>query len=102
MAKMKDYVDKAHAVGIVECLERHMGRISERLNILGVPTEQNGEQLTVFDRVCFVCDVMSNLYSPATLDGEFTLWKRSDDPEDDAEEIMEAIFSEGDFEPETT
>lgn len=96
MAKMKDYIDKEHAVGVLECLERHMSSISERLNILGIPAEKDGKPLTVFDRVCFVCDVMSNLYSPATLEGEFMFWQPSDDVYHDPEEIIAAIHNGGD------
>lgn len=99
MAKMKDYVDKAHAVGILECQERHFNSISQLLNEAGIPaTDNKGNQYTVFQRVEIACLALAHsksVYSIGT-------WKPRAELESDPEEIMEAIFSEGDFEPATT
>jgi hypothetical protein len=53
--KCSQFVDKAHAVGMVACLELHFQRISRRLDELGVPNDEV-DPLTVEQRVAILIE----------------------------------------------
>lgn len=100
MAKMKDYVDKEHAVGMLEYTERHMKEINKRLDEIGAPSHDNvGVQYSILHRVNLVCSALLNKTSSAEeLQKEFARVKFPVQFRDiDPEEVIEFIYSEGDF-----
>lgn len=101
MAKMKDYIDKEHAVGMLECQERHLKRISDLLDECGVPCVGLHEKpLTVAQRVEFVLTVLGLVTPGEVLVNALTMVEKihlTPDYEGDPEEIIEFIYSEGDF-----
>jgi hypothetical protein len=56
--KCSQFVDKAHAVGTVACLEDHFRRISKRLDDAGVPNDEV-DPYTVEQRVAILIEAFT-------------------------------------------
>lgn len=104
---MACYIDLAHAVSTIFCLQQHFKQISDRLDSIGVPASiqiaDEEKKLTVQQRVAVLIETMNNLnperfykwetalfYASNGVDQSFPFDPRPVDPE----EILAIIYGE--------